>query len=248
MLIIFMFCFTTHSCKKDKNSNYYIISDQKSIRDSVKAIGSNNEIRLISPRKNWYTSFVILLDSTDKVYIYQTEFIKEKTNAKPEFNGENNRCLDCPEYSNHIGLKPEQMLTFDSRHFIEFIKNNQDIFEFDTLDNGKSRCFTIASNKDTIQNVAFYDLKDLITKKGGNKNSHTCGLVRKTTEEENAVIFHKRRNLEYHPDKINWSTNFIDGKYRPFTKEYQSAESKMKHKYKATSIINKFGGKVIKEM
>jgi hypothetical protein len=70
-------------------------------------------------------------------------------------------------------------------------------------------------------------------------------LVRKTTEEENVVMYYKRRNIEYHPEKIKWSTNFIEGKYKPFTNEYQSVESTMKHKDKAINSINKLGHKTI---
>jgi len=239
-----MFCFTTQSCKKDKNLNYYVITDTNSTRDSVRKINEDGwKTRLISPRKNWYSPFVILLDSTDKVYIYQTEDINRQSNKKTYFDDEDRKCLEYTEYSNYIGLNPQQLLAFESDYFIEFIKNNQDIFELDTLDNDRSRYFIIATNEDTIRNVAFYDLKDLITKKGKNKRCHTNGLVRKTTEEENVVMYHKRKNIEYYPEQIKWSTNFINGKYRPFTKEYIEEEREMKHMTKAINVINNFSHK-----
>lgn len=245
LLIIFTFCLTSHSCKKDKNLNWFFITDKTSDRDSVRNIGSEGEkIRYISTKKNWYTPFVILLDSTDKVYIYQTELINKNPIIKHSFY-EDEKCSDFTEFSNYIGLIPEQLLEFESNHFIEFIKNNQDVFEFDTINHGNTSFFTIASNKDTIQNAAFYDLKNLITIKKRYKRSHVCGLVRKTTEEENVVMYYKRRNIEYHPEKIKWSTNFIEGKYKPFTNEYQSVESTMKHKDKAINSINKLGHKTI---
>ena len=122
---------------------------------------------------------------------------------------------------------------------VQFIKNNNDIFNIDTLDDDNcAEIFTVASIADTIKNVAFYDLERLLSKNGIMRHHLYAGLIRRTTEEENVVIYHKKNNIPYDPMKINWSQDFIDGEHAPFTKGYDSLEQKMVYKNKAINIFN----------
>lgn len=251
IISIVTLCFTINSCKKQSK---IIITENGSTRDSLKVLGVlTKPIELMGPKKNWYTPLVIILDSTDKVYIYQTETISKpcvlmNSFQKYDYDNEGDEYSKETEYSNYIGLRPEHMLTFESTGFISFIKNNQDIFKLDTLVKKDSACyFTIASNKDTISNIALYDILKLITTKIGNsKDNRIAILLRKTTEEENVVVFHKRNNIEYNPRHIKWSYNFIDGKSRPFTKDYELAESTMIYKTRAINSINMIWSKIRK--
>lgn len=248
---IVILCFTFNSCKKQSK---IIITENTSIRDSLKVLGVlSKPVELIGPKKNWYTPLVIILDSTDKVYLYQTEtiskpYVPKNPLQKYDYEIEGGENSKETEYSNYIGLRPEHMLAFESKDFVTFVKNNRDIFKLDTLGKKDSACyFTIASNKDTINNVALYDILKLITTKGGNsKNNRIAILLRKTTEEENIVIVHKRKNIKYNPLRIKWSYNFIDGKCRPFTKEYELAESTMIYKTRAINTINMIWSKIRK--
>lgn len=269
--ILTIFCivgiFLLNSCKS--KPAYFVISDQISAADKnimSKTVSSlkgcpppppeitNNTFK--AP-KNWYTPLVIVLDSTDKVYIYQTETTERAEHKYHE------TCQETTKYSNFIGLLPEHLITFRSKDFIEFIMDNHDIFELDTTRNDSTaRIITIASSSDTIKNQAFYDLQkltsmyilgsksseNLIPIKESKNTPHSICVVRKTTEEEDVVIYHKRNKLQYNPEKIKWSNDFINGKCKPFTQEYDSLENEMMTKQKAIFGIKKVSRKILKIM
>lgn len=247
--------------------DYFIISKRISAfdKDTMRKVVSNvDSLKNIPPPKstfkapiNWYTPLVIVLDSTDKVYIYQTETITKSDHQYDD------TCPETIKYSNYIGLQPEHLIAFKSNDFIEFIMENHDIFELDTTRNDTTaRVITIASNLDTIKNKAFYDLQKLTSmytvgtrlpgslfpiKENANTTKSIC-IIRKTTEEENAVIYHKRKKIKYTPETIKWSCDFINGKCKPFTKEYDSLENEMGTKQKAIFGIKKISRKVGKIM
>lgn len=249
-----------NGCKK-RQEDFILTGEINAFNNKdLKRIIDESRIKFVTPR-NWYTDFVVILDSTDKVYIYQTETIKKADSNSSSYKLHDylRTNSDTTQYSNYIGLMPEHLISFKSKDFIGFIKENWDIFNLDTTKNDTTlRFITIATNKDTIKNTAFYDLQELTsmyrktTKSTGsftpinrNKNAYqSICVVRKTTEEENAVIYCKRRNLKYQPETIRWTNNFINGKYKPFSKEYKFEEEKLFTKQKAIFSIRKLSRKV----
>jgi hypothetical protein len=226
-LLYFNFGCNNIPSKKD----YYIVSkDSVNIYfDCVKRHDStcfSNKLPepLPPPGLEWYSKLMILFDSTDRVYIYQTKNIFTYDSTK-----EYNTNIDYTKFPNYIGLQPYQLMTFTSDNFISFIKNNNDILKLDTIDRKYNRLIYIASNKDTIENKAYYDLMGIIKSKLPNQSHKrkVLFITRLTTEEENQVIYCKRRNLKYFPEKIKWSSDFINGNCRPFTKVYDSTEKQM---------------------
>jgi hypothetical protein len=188
------------------------------------------------PGLEWYSKLVFLFDSTDRVYFYQTTN-KENFDA----NNKNENDYINIKYPPYLCLNPHHLVSFTSDNFIDFIKTNNDIFKLDTSENRKYNSFIfIASNKDTIRNKAFYELIDLIKPKSELKRHlrKVCFIVRKTTEEENKVIYYKRRNIKFNPEEIKWSTNFINGNCRPFTREYDSTEKGLYSTIKALGTIS----------
>jgi tRNA G10 N-methylase Trm11 len=190
------------------------------------------------------------MDSTDRVYIYQTErkHIEVRINighsTSPDYITYDGNEIDGDSviydfnYPNYIGLKPEFLLAIETKDFLSFIKLNNDIFQLDTSKSEKMMLFYIASNQDTVKNEAFYDLTTFITRSRNQINSIHY-FVRKTTEEENAVIKCKRENTEFEPETFNWTEKFLDGKSSPFSKQYKQIELKAYSLIMAIETIKK---------
>lgn len=238
-LIAFSNCKNEHTTKK-----YYIISKQDSINNVL--LNGKGDPSLPPPRPpaptpyKWYSNVVFIMDSLDKVYIYQTErsfpaITENRTTARVIFTApiageqkefkqkERSSEIFDFDYPNYIGLRPEHLITIDSKYFVSFLQSNSDIFQVDTNKVSSNIVIFIASEKDTIINEAFYNLVKFVTTKDIRLNGIPY-FVRHTTEEENKVIYYKRKNKEFNPEKINWTTKFINGKFKPFTKEYDCVE------------------------
>jgi hypothetical protein len=227
-LIIFLFS----TCRQKPHvKEYYVVSTGDSTDFNHKNKNTAYQKPLPYPppdilESNYYYKTVIIFDSSDLVYLYQTD-LKTNENSIVKNSGgcivnENDDFHKFMKYPNYLALQSENILKFSNKNFIEFVKTNNDIFLFDTT----AKCLRlliIASNKDTIINSAFYDLMNLIKKK--KKNIYSVHyVIRLTTEEEDKVIFYKRRNLKYKPDTIKWSKNFLNGDFPPFTRQYDSVE------------------------
>jgi hypothetical protein len=206
--------FSLTNCKKASiEKKYWVISAEDSIAKS------NNKY-ILPPKPSgpykWYTDVVFIFDSKSKVFIYQTE---KKYNS----NFSNDSFLEESEYPNFLELKPEYLISIDSKDFINFIKNNDDIFGLIPNENKPFKGLCIVSESDTIKNQALYDFVNFIYKPKCRIAYH----IRRTTEEEDSVLIYKRNQKEYIPESIKWSKNFLTGKYKPLTKEYKNLESKV---------------------
>jgi hypothetical protein len=201
----------------------------------------DNQFTFEAP-SNFYTELVIILDSSDKVYIYQNQQI---------INNKDFDLIRNNTYSNFIDLKPEYLLSFLSVNFIQFLKQNDDIFGLDSINKDENfiRIFTLAKTQDTIKNAAFYSMfkyikmymhdyqysNSMIEVNNVKNINYIFAILRKTTEEENVVLFHKKNKIKYNPQSIHWSNHFINGKCKPFTSQYDSLENRLKLKYHAIS-------------
>lgn len=232
ILISALILLSISACKqKPQFKEYYIVSTGDSTDFNHKYTNSDlpKPPRPLSPEiieSSYYYKTVIIFDSIDQVYLYQTNLITNENSIVKNSGGcivyENDDFHKFKKYPNYLDLRTDNILKFTNKNFLEFIKTNNDIFLFDTIANCV-RIVIIASNKDTITNSAFYDFMNLIMKKQKTiKKVHY--IIRLTTEEENQVIFYKRRNLKYNPETIKWSKNFLNGNYRPFTRKYDSVE------------------------
>ena len=214
------------NCKKENamkpiKEEYIVISKEDSIS---KAYHKKNKIPkpFVPQELKWYTDLVVIMDSKNKVYIYQTE--RKSSNEDAKF-----------DYPNYIGLRPEYLTTIDSKDFVSFLKNNNDIFGIFPSKDNIINPFYIASETDTIKNVAISNLNKAL----GKEKSKTIYLLRKTTEEENVVLKFKRNQESFDPEKINWSTKFYDGQVSPFTKEYEEMERRTKSVVNAKETFKK---------
>lgn len=195
------------SCKKETvEKKHYVISNADSISEAW--MKSAKVPPPFTPHNlKWYSDVVFILDSS-KVYAYQTEKTHTGLGNNVDF-----------EYPNYIGLNPEYLLTIDSENFVSFLVNNNDIFGI-FPDNSVQPIIYLASQTDTVKSVALTQL----WKRLENNKSRTFFAVRRTTEEENIVLSYKKKNEEFLPEKVKWSSNFYNGKVKPFTKDYQEIE------------------------
>lgn len=240
-IIVLSFLIGFFSCEKSlTKGELYIISKQ----DSLERVKPDSIAKLLSLPlgMDFYYDIVVIFDSIDKVYLYQTKLIKPDYRFVDFTNGKNAKgSFDKLDFKRHkfpnfIELHPDNLLTFESNSFIEFIKSNNDIFKLDTIRGNSIKLLYIASVCDTIRNKAFYDFKKYISTVRKNANP-IISIIRRTTEEEDSVLFFKRKKLEYIPQRINWTSNFIAGKFKPCTKEYDSVEKIISYKVKAIITI-----------
>jgi hypothetical protein len=218
-LVNYLFCVITISiftnCRKENSiqtilEEHIVISKLDSISKSTEK--TNQLLFPIIPQEmKWYSDLVFIMDKKDKVFIYQTQ--NKVTNQNAKF-----------DYPNYIGLKPEYLITIDSKDFVSFLKNNNDIFAIFPNKEMNSNFFYIVSETDTIKNTALFDLERALNE----TKARSIYLMRKTTEEENVVLEYKRDGEEFEPEKINWSNHFYNGKVKPFTKEYDAYEKEIK--------------------
>ena len=237
--ILYLFCNCGGFNKKPK---YYVISkDSVNLwydcirRDDGNCLSKLKAVPLPPPGLDWYAGLVIIFDSTDRVYLYQTE-IKEN----PEQDNNNGLFAEISKYPYpcFIGLKPAYLLSFSSYQFIEFIKSNNDILKLFEVNIKSNRFIRLAANRDTILNPAFYELQRLLNKPVAKGGYRTFYLTRLTTEEENNVIYCKKRNIEYCEKDFHWSDKFMNGRCKPFTKEYDSLEKKVDFIIKAKETLS----------
>jgi len=237
--LIFSLCI---GCKDtSKKRDYYIISYHDSINTGL--LNGSIPDSLYPPPPppfpqflKWYSNVVFIFDSTDMVYIYQTEtkYFEDKVtyiSAGDYYRSKESHTIIVFDtiitdynFPNYIGLQPEHLIALKSENFVNFIELNNDIFQLDT-NSQAIHIFYVASNRDTIINKAFYDFDKLITKQERPEN-RIHYIVRRTTEEEDYVIYCKRHKKVYQPEKLEWKTDFINRDIKPFTGQYYKIENR----------------------
>lgn len=228
-LILLLVSILTQCNNGTRIKEYYIISKHDSLINAASKYSNYSSDRPPPPPPmptsiKWYTDLVIVFDSTDKVFLYQTNLIENEIDSNLHFEDEYTLRFS-PEYPFFISLMPEHLIEFNEGTFLQFIKDNDDIFRFDTNFNNYSRFFTVASVMDTIKNPVFYSFMEQIESKQ-KTHERNWFSVRLTTEEENQVVFCKTHHIKYEPEKINWANKYLSGLNKPLTKEYKKEVSK----------------------
>lgn len=227
LLFAFVVLFFSACIQKKTELNYYVFPKTDSM-NNVMGFDSNSKQYVPLPPPPppppdlaWYSNIIMIFDTAERVYIYQTEcnYKHGKQNYYP--NDWGNFKAD---YPNYIGLYPYHLLTLHSDFLIDFLVKNDDYFKFDTNYHDSNRFFHIVSDFDTIKNSGYFKLINHIK-----TNKYTKGRIyywiRKTTEEERNVLSCKRQNKPYNPEEFSWTDKFLDGKSIPFTARYDSIEN-----------------------
>jgi hypothetical protein len=222
-IIILLLLIVIMACSHGKpESNYYIISNVHNHE------AGNDSIPPPPPPPPppgflaWYYNLVLIFDSTDMVYLYQTEC---KFKSRASFHYENMG----PSF---IELNPDHLVTLHASYVKEFLLDNTSFFQLDTSQTDSMRVLYMASVDDTIKNPAFYSVLNLV-KATRRHHGFVLNFIRRTTEEENNVLDCKRLNKAYVPDNYKWSSIYLDGLTKPNTFRYDSLENKYGFKIRA---------------
>ena len=214
-------------CKRNQTKfDYYILSKVDSVRNGWK-YKSNSDQPIPDPPPpppptniRWYSNVVMIFDTDNKVYIYQTERNLGINNKNGRWYYEY-QSIRNPHF---IGLNPSQLVTLNSNYLIDFLKDNDVYFKLDTNYHEAFRFLQIVSDFDTIKNKGFYKLLDFIKQDITTKNRLIYN-IRRATEEEHNVLSCKRIGKFYDPKDFNWTNKFLNGAVKPLTKEYDSIEN-----------------------
>jgi len=218
------------SCKLNKPTNeLYVISYQDSL--SQKGVPPPPP----PPGLKYYSNIVMIFDTSNIIYFYLVDIQDKKGKIIDKglgqtWSGEEEK------YPFFIGLTPKDLTTLNSKYLIDFIKDNDLVFRLDTNFRSTNRFLYLVSDFDTIKNKGFYDILNYI-KTSKYTRGRVFYIVRGTTEEAKQVLKFKRSGDYFDPESINWSENFLDGKSKPFTSKYNSAERNFKMVIKKKSIF-----------
>ena len=236
LLYSLIVCFICSCSHKKKEIEYYIFSKQDSINSQWKFDSNNNQYYPPPPPPppppflTWYADLVMIFDTANMVYIYQTECIYKRLDSNENY------IVPSDKYPNFIRLSPNQILTLRSDYLIDFIKDNDRYFKLDTNYHDSNRFFYIVSDFDTIKNLGYYNLISHI-KSDKRKIGRIFHSLRRTTEEEKNVLSCLRINKYYNTNDFTWSSNFIDGTTTPFTAKYDSLDKLLSFKIRSKDIF-----------
>jgi hypothetical protein len=240
LLLVPLIAISFSNCRHKKPAHeYYIISSGDSTNFGKKYEGTDESGQYLPPPPpppqevieleggRYYFNTTIIFDSTDLVYLYQTDTYENKESIIKAPHActinEDDDYHKLIKYPCFIALITANMMKFSKGEFINFVVENEDLLGLNDISKSP-KVLILASTRDTIINAAFYDFMNLIIHKKESGNHIYCH-IRRTTEEEDTAIVYKRKNMTYDPYSIHWSNNFLNGKYSPLSKEYDSIEN-----------------------
>ncbi|MBN1118171.1 MAG: hypothetical protein JXA77_13265 [Bacteroidales bacterium] len=209
LLILSIILFFNSCIQSKPDAEYYVISEHE-----YKPSPGNDSIPPPPPpppppaHLEWYSDLVMIFDTSDLIYLYQTEceFFRRggiEQELAPRF----------------IGLNPDHLVVLRSRYIMDFLHDNDNVFMLDKFYRYKMRILHLASVSDTIKNPTFYAIRNKI--KDNIEYRMVYCMIRRTTEEENTVLSFKKSGQDYNPKDWKWSENFIDGHCSPFSERYE---------------------------
>ncbi len=155
--------------------------------------------RIPPPPTVFYGDYTFVLDADNKLYLHNKKHDiicgTGLDNTKPPF----------------IDLAPQDFKQVNQTDLTRFLANTDSV--------NKEKDFVIvASYADTIKGDApIYPLVKCMTNSG---ISLKWWRIRRITEEEKTVLAYRRRNRNYDPEEIAWSTNFSSLWNVPETKKH----------------------------
>lgn len=167
---------------KDKNTTYIISENNKK-----RIIRGNDTVPPPPPIPGWliYGTNTFIIDNDSTIYYFQRPPIgficgTETADTIPYF----------------INLKPSDLIEIPHKNIYYFIKAN--------YKNHNNRHITfIVSKSDTLKSKAYFDLKRVIESSIYDRDSYH---IRRTTQEEDTVLYYKKNEKYYFSDEIKWDT------------------------------------------
>jgi hypothetical protein len=183
----FMICLLLCNCKEKESQEEnipYVISQENKAK-----IISNDTISSPPPIPGWlfYGTDTFIINSDTTAYYMKNKgigFICGTVTA------------DTIPY--FIDLNPRDLIEISNKNIFDFIKLNYS-------DDFRNATF-ITSNTDTIDSKIFFDLRKALN---FYKRDRDFIAIRRTTQEEDTVIFYKRNNKNYYSGGIEWDKTKI---------------------------------------
>lgn len=104
---------------------------------------------------------------------------------------------------------PPFLFGFEKEDFIEIPKNSIEDFILLNFKGGERNIFDIASQLDTLNFTAYYNLINTLKQCKLERDKDRI-VIRRTTQEEDTVIEYKKKRKEYYYGDIKWDTTRID--------------------------------------
>jgi len=105
--------------------------------------------------------------------------------------------------------QPHFLFGFEKDDFIEIPTNSIKDFVLLNFKGGERNHFDIASQIDTLNFTAYYNLINTLKQCKLERDKDRI-IIRKTTQEEDTVIYYKKKRKEYYYGNIKWDTTRID--------------------------------------
>jgi len=138
--------------------------------------------------ENYYSKFNLILGDSNKVYFFKY------------YNHSAMNCIPSDNPPHFLDIKPSDLILLPFEDIDKFIEVNND--DRNTFDRS---IYNIASPDDSIQSKAFKKIM-----KGFAIVKQKKYIVRRTTMEEDSVLYYKVNNLAYDSDKIKWDTTKVN--------------------------------------
>jgi hypothetical protein len=187
IFIVFMICLFFGNCHKKENTEEnipYIIS-----QENKEKISGSDTIPPPPPIPGWLfngtDTFIINSDTT--VYYMKNKGIGMICGT-----------LTADTIPYFVDLNPRDLIEISNKNIFDFIKLNYN-------DDFRNATF-IASHSDTINSKIFFDLRKSLN---FYKRDRDFVAIRRTTQEEDTVIFYMKNNKHYDSDDIKWDKKRI---------------------------------------
>lgn len=168
----------------DQMGNTYIVPN-----DSILILKRTlNQHAPQPPPKEYYFPSNFIIDTGDHIYYYQQKInslwycVTEKDwNTPPSF----------------IDLQPKDIVEVPTGNLVDFINANIQYF------GNSDRLFAISSVLDTITSPGLTKIFSIFK----NKTNEIDWTFRRTTPEEDTVLWYKKSKQKYHSDEIKWDSS-----------------------------------------
>lgn len=182
--MLFANCIKNEGKKVPKRDSYIISYEDKKLKDQKDSIERVNNKKIFIT-KGFYAESQLLIDRNDNLFFYQNKYFRNFCDFGQEYD-------TLPHF---LDLHPKDIIKIPQNSLIDFLNEN-------IMSKEKNRqILIIASQNDTIKNSAFLDFLE--------NNKIPTYLIRRTTQEEDTVLFYKKNEKYYFSDEIKWDITKI---------------------------------------
>lgn len=159
-------------------------------QDKIYVISENDSTNklFVFREDEYYSKFNLILGDSDKIYFFRY------------YNHSLMNCIPSDNPPHFLDLNTSDIFQIQLDSIDDFIKlnDNKGAFLAESI-------YNIASPQDSIKSKAFEKIIDIFSSIKQKKY-----IVRRTTMEEDTVLYYKVNNRSYDPKKIKWDTTKVN--------------------------------------